>query len=274
MRLLYSQHSLGANAEVFDEMRVQLVDVREALPVLPKELDQPQLCEHSRDLCGALFRDQHPVHAAPENLHGLGQVGRVWERDEWLLLVAHLLDVSERYGLPLPSLLGELVERGDIFFVGVCEAEYEEEVSVQVAVVERAGRVSRVLAVAEQDDVGCALFYQNLHMSEHAFQEMTARTHTRGVLDARVVLDELDQAGIHHLAQLDAPPVASVESRVAALCRRIIQQVLESLLRERRLPRRARGARCCAHLFGEATAVGAVVWAGGHFEGCWRRAAD
>jgi hypothetical protein len=101
---------------------------------------------------------------------------------------------------------------------------------------------------------------------------MTARTHTRGILDARVVLDELDQAGIHHLAQRDAPPVASVESRVAALGRRIVQQVLESLLRERRLPRRARRARCGAHLLGEAAAVGAVVWAGRHFERCRRRA--
>jgi hypothetical protein len=168
MRLLDSQHSLGADAEVLDEVRVQLVDIWKALPVLPEKLDQPQLCEHSSDVVGAFFRDQHSVYTAPKHLHSLGQVCRVRERDQWLLLVAHLLHVSERYGLPFSSLLGELVERGDILFVGVCEAEYEEEVGVQVAVVERAGRVSRVLAVTEQDDVGRALFYQNLHTSEHA----------------------------------------------------------------------------------------------------------
>jgi hypothetical protein len=106
-------------------MGVQLVHRWEALPVFPEELDQLQLGEHSNNVCGAFFGDQDSVYAAPKDLHSFRQVGCVWEGDQRLLLVAHLLDIFQRYRLSFSTLLGELVERGDVFFVGVCETDYE-----------------------------------------------------------------------------------------------------------------------------------------------------
>jgi hypothetical protein len=155
--VLDGQDTLGANAEVLDEARVQLVDIREALPVLPEELDQLQLRYNANNIRGTLFCNQDPVHSATKDLHGFCQVGRVGQRDQRLLPVAHLLHVPQRYRLALPALLRQLVERCDIFFVGVCEADYEQEVRVEVAVIEGAGRVARVFAVAEQDNVRCAI---------------------------------------------------------------------------------------------------------------------
>jgi hypothetical protein len=162
---LDSYNALRANAEVLDEARVQLVDIREALPVLPEELDQLQLRNNANHIGRALFRHQHPVHSAAKNLHSFRQVGRMGQRDQRLLSVAHLLHVPQWYRLALAALLRQLVERGDIFFVGVCEADYEQQVRVEVAVVEGAGRVARVLAVAEQDDVWRAILDEELYMS-------------------------------------------------------------------------------------------------------------
>lgn len=108
--LLDGQNALRPNAQILDEMRIQLVNVWEALPVLPEELDQLQLSEHANHVCGAILGDQHPVYPASKDLHSFRQVGRVREGDQWLLLVAHLLYIPQRYWLSFPSLLCELVE--------------------------------------------------------------------------------------------------------------------------------------------------------------------
>lgn len=104
------------------------------------------------------------MYAAAKHLDSFGQVGSVWQCDQRLLLVAHLFDVPQRNRLSFASLLGQLVEGGDVFLVRVCEADYEEEVRVEVAVVEGAGRVACVLAVTQQDDVRSAVLDQNLRM--------------------------------------------------------------------------------------------------------------
>ena len=72
------------------------------------------------------------------------------------LLLPQLFDVFERDGFPLSSLLGELVKGGDFALVGVGEADYEEEVCVQIAVVEGPRCGAGVGAVAEEEDVGGA----------------------------------------------------------------------------------------------------------------------
>jgi hypothetical protein len=91
-------------------MGVQLVNSWEALSVFPEELDQLQLGEHPDYVCGAFFGDQDSVYPAPKDLHSFRQVGCVREGNQWLLLVAHLLDIFQRYRLSFTSLLCELVE--------------------------------------------------------------------------------------------------------------------------------------------------------------------
>lgn len=137
--ILDSEHVFRSNVQIFDQMRIELVHIREALPVLPEELDQPQLREDANNVRGSLLCDQYPVYSAPKDLHGFGQVGRLRERDQRLLLVPDFLHVSQRYRLPFAPLFRELVERGDVFFIGVGEANYEQEVCIQVAVVECPG---------------------------------------------------------------------------------------------------------------------------------------
>lgn len=95
------------------------------------------------------------MHAAAEDLHSFGQVGRVWQRDQGLLL-AQVLDILERNGLPFSSLLGQLVEGCYVLFFGMCEADYEQQVRVQVAVVEGADGVAGAGVLAQQNDIGRA----------------------------------------------------------------------------------------------------------------------
>lgn len=149
-------------------MGVQLVHVREALPVLPEEGDEPQLCEDAHDVGGALLCNQDPVHSAAEDLDGFCQVCCFRQCDQRLLPVAHLLDVPQWYRLSLPTLLGELVKGGDVLLVGVRKADNQEEVCVEVAVVERARGVPRVLVFAQQDNIGGAALYQCLRVSAEA----------------------------------------------------------------------------------------------------------
>jgi hypothetical protein len=216
------QDALGANAEVLDEARVQLVDVREALPVLPEELDQLQLRYDANNIGRALFRHQDPVHPAAKDLDGLGQVGGVGKRDQRLLSVAHLLHISQRYRLALAALLRQLVEGCDIFFVGVCEADYEQQVRVEIAVVEGPGRVARVLAVAEQDNVGGAVLDEKLYKSTAALLPALHSTYIGRVFDAGVVLGKAHQAAVYNLAQVNGPPVAPLELQIPALGRWVI----------------------------------------------------
>jgi hypothetical protein len=146
-------------------MGIQLINIRKALPILPEEFDQPQLRQHANNICRAIFGNQNSVYPAPKHLHCLCQVRRVRERNKRFLLVAHLLDIPQRDRLALASLLRELVERRHVFFVGVCEADDEQEVGVEVAVVEGACRVLRVLAIAEEDYVWATVFDQYLEPS-------------------------------------------------------------------------------------------------------------
>jgi hypothetical protein len=53
--LLDSHDILGADVQVFDEVWIQLVDVWEALSVLPEELDQAQLRQYTNNISGPLF---------------------------------------------------------------------------------------------------------------------------------------------------------------------------------------------------------------------------
>lgn len=138
-------------------MRIQLIHSRKALFVLPEEMDKFQLREYANDIRTAFFRDQDSVDSTAKNLHCFCQVCRAWKRDEWLLLVAHFLDISQRYRLSFSSLLGKLVKRCYVFFVGVREADDEEEVCVEVAVIKCPGCDSCVFAVAQEDDIGRAV---------------------------------------------------------------------------------------------------------------------
>jgi hypothetical protein len=71
------------------------------------------------------------------------------------LLLAQVLDILERDGLSFSSLLGKLIKGRDILLFGMCEADYEEEVCVQVAVVKGADCVAGVCILTEQNNVGC-----------------------------------------------------------------------------------------------------------------------
>lgn len=88
------------------------------------------------------------MHSATKDLDGFGQVGCLWQRDQGFFPVAYFLHVFQRYWLPLPALLGELVEGSDIFLVGVRQSDHEQQVGVEVAVVERTRGVFGVFAVA------------------------------------------------------------------------------------------------------------------------------
>lgn len=201
------QDTLRSNVQVLQLVWVQLVDGGEALTVLPEELDQTQLCEDANDVCGALFGHEYPVHSTAKDFYGFGQVCRVGQGDERLLLAADLLDVFERNRLPFPSFLGKLVERGNISLVGVCKADDEQQICIEVAVVEGARRMARVCVFAEQNDIGRAVLDQD----------------TRRVLDAGVVLDKPHQLRVDNLAQPDGPPITALEGGIAAFGRWVVQ---------------------------------------------------
>lgn len=74
------------------------------------------------------------------------------------LLLAQVFYILERYGLSLSSLLCQLVKRGYIFFFGLCEADYEEEVCVQIAVVEGTDCMVGACVFAEQNNIRSARF--------------------------------------------------------------------------------------------------------------------
>lgn len=59
--------------------------------------------------------------------------------------------------------------------------------------------------------------------------------HTCSILDTGIILDKSDQLRVDNLAETDSLPVAAVELGVAALCRWIIEKVLQRLLCKGRL---------------------------------------
>ena len=56
--------------------------------------------------------------------------------------------------------------------------------------------------------------------------------HTRSILDTGIILDKPDQLRVDNLAEVARLPVASVDFGVAALCRRVVEQILQGLLCE------------------------------------------
>ena len=134
---LDGQNLLLADIQILEKLWVQLVHEGEACPVLPEELNQPQLSQYTNNIRGAFVRNEDSMHAAAEHLHSFGQICCVWEGDEWLLF-AQVLDILEGYGLSFASLLRQLIEGGDILLFGVGEADYEEKICIQIAVVEGA----------------------------------------------------------------------------------------------------------------------------------------
>jgi hypothetical protein len=123
--LLDSQNTFRANFEVLDQLWVQLIDDGEALAVFPEERNKAQLCEHTHDICSTLFHDQHSVYPATEDFHSFGQVGRLRQCDERLLL-AQIFDVLEWDRLAFSALLCQLVEGSHIFLIRVSEANHKE----------------------------------------------------------------------------------------------------------------------------------------------------
>lgn len=115
-----------------------MVDCWETLSVLPEELHQSQLREDANNIGSTLLSDEYPMYPTAKDFYGLGQVCCVGKRDQWLLVAANVFDILERDWLPLSSLLGKLIKGRNVSFVWVCEADHEEEVGIQVAVIERA----------------------------------------------------------------------------------------------------------------------------------------
>lgn len=121
--------------QVLDMLWIQLIKRRETLPVIPEELHQPQLRQDANNICLSLFNNQHPVHATAKDLHSFRQICRMRERDKRCLR-PQLFDIPERDRLSLTTPLSNLIEGGCLGFGRVCEANYEEEVCVEVAVIE------------------------------------------------------------------------------------------------------------------------------------------
>lgn len=121
------------------------------------------------------------MYSTAKDLDGFGQVCCVGKCDQGLLVTANVLDVLERNWLPLTSLPSELIKGCDIAFVRMCEADYEEEVCIQVAIVECACGMASVGVFTEQDHIGCVVLHQN----------------AGGVLDAGTVLDEPHQCRVY-----------------------------------------------------------------------------
>jgi hypothetical protein len=127
--LLDSINRVAPNIQILDQIRVQLIHSREARPIIPKELYEPQLRKHTHHARVILLCDDYPMDSTPKDLHSLGQVGCVGDCDQRLLL-AQLFYIFEWDRFPLSTLLGELVKGRDFALVRVGEADYEEEIGV------------------------------------------------------------------------------------------------------------------------------------------------
>lgn len=177
------------------------------------------------------------MYATAKNFNRLGQVCRLVKRDQRLLVAANVFDILEGNGLALSAFACKFVERGNVSLFRVCEADYEEEVRVEVAVVKGSDCLAGIGMLAQEDNIGGAAFDEYLRRSVSSLQdgEEKGDPHTRSILDARVVLDEPHQLRVDNLTQLDRLPVAPTEFGVAAFCGRVAEQILQCLLGERGL---------------------------------------
>ena len=135
--------ALRADRQVLDHLGVHLVDEREALGVLPQELDHLELAQHAEHVVGPLAHDDEAVHARAEGLDGLGQLRRVRQDDEGLLgaQALGLLDGDGAAGLRFAR---QVLEEGQVLRVRPQAARGEEQVLIEVLVVERGhGRAVR-----------------------------------------------------------------------------------------------------------------------------------
>jgi len=66
---------------------------------------------------------------------------------------------------------------------------------------------------------------------------MIEGAHIRSFLNAGIILNKPDQLWVDNLAKSNSLPIAPLELCVSAFGRRIVQKILQGLLREGRLPR-------------------------------------
>lgn len=169
---------MSANAKIAQDNRIQSVDGREVDALVPEELDKLQLAEHASNVAGSTA-DQHTVDAAPKDLNGLVQGFVEWQRDE-ALFSADRLDITQRNGLSLGRLASNLVVQGDLALVGVGSADNDEEVRVEIVEVEGGYSVSRLAALADENDVGGVVLDQSLTDLSYKFLKNRSNHDIRG----------------------------------------------------------------------------------------------
>lgn len=221
---LYGQNILGADAQILQLVRVELINSWETLSILPEELDQSQLREYTNDICCALLSNQHPVYSTSKHLNRFSQVCRARQCDQRLLLATHFFHVLERDRLSFSSLLRELVKGGYVTFVRMCETDNEEEICIEVAVIECACSVACVCVFTKQDNIGRSVLDQNLASSaSHLDTSQTIAAYTRSILDTGVVLYEPYKRTVHDFSKPNRLPVAALEPGITALGGRIVE---------------------------------------------------
>lgn len=216
-----------------------MVNGREIPAIHPEESDKAQLAQDANDLLAVLLDDDDAVNSTAKNLDSLGKIGGMGKSDERLLL-AQVLDISQRHRLSLSALLCEVVE-GRFGSFRTSEANDEEEVSIQVAVIKCANGGVGVFIFANEDDIWG-----------------TGRNEDIGrLLDASINVDEADQIGVNDFAYADGSPVAASKGAVLGMLAngRVGEQFLQGLLRERGLARSARGVGHATKVFDEALAL-------------------
>ena len=177
--------------------------------------------EHANGVGGVLLDDDDPMYARAEDFDGLGEGRGVRQGNEGFF-AAKAFDVFERDGFALAAFLSEFAEGGDLVLVGLGEADDEEEISVQVAVVERADGRSRGGRVPEKHDVGRA----------GRDEEIGGFLHAGGHLGEPHLLQ------IDDISDANRFPVSPRKLVAApAFARgRVVQQILHSGLRHARMP--------------------------------------
>lgn len=76
--LLNRDQILTSNTQLLDLHRIQLINDREASPILPQEIYQPQLAQNSHNMLSTLPNDNDAMDSTPERLHSHGQVCGMW----------------------------------------------------------------------------------------------------------------------------------------------------------------------------------------------------
>lgn len=132
------------------------------------------------------------MYTTSKDLYSLGQICCLIESNQGLFPAADLLHVLEWYRLSFSSLLCKLIKRRDVAFFGVCEADNKEEIGVQVAVIESAGRMSCVCVFTQKDDIRSSVFDQYLCKSVSGAQRQLNPTHACRILNTGVVFNKSD----------------------------------------------------------------------------------